>query len=116
MIPYPAAMDRSAARMDDIYAQISATPSMREAFLPSLVIDGAINPITIRGTQKLISSDNTESDSYDNIHHCVADSPGRFESCELSCDDSDHYSYKQFKRKTGEYFFHLKSSLFLSLS
>ena len=50
-------MDRSAARMDDMYAQNSATPSIREAFFPSLVIDGAIKPITISGTQKLISSD-----------------------------------------------------------
>ena len=43
--------------MEDIYAQNSATPSIREALFPSLVIDGAINPMTISGTQKLISSD-----------------------------------------------------------
>ena len=36
-----------------------ATPSIREALLPSLVIDGAIKPIMIRGTQKLISCPST---------------------------------------------------------
>ena len=57
MMPYPAAMDRSAARIEDAYAQKRATPSILDAFLPSLVIDGAIKPMMINGTQKLIISD-----------------------------------------------------------
>ena len=32
-----------------------ATPSIREAWLPSFVIEGAINPMIIKGTQKLIN-------------------------------------------------------------
>ena len=57
MMPYPAAMDRSAARIEEAYAQKRATPSILDAFLPSLVIDGAIKPMIISGTQKLIISD-----------------------------------------------------------
>ena len=57
MMPYPAAMDNSAARIEEAYAQKRATPSILDAFLPSLVIDGAIKPMMISGTQKLISSD-----------------------------------------------------------
>ena len=57
MIPYPAAMERSAASRDEVYAQNSATSSILEALRPSLVIEGAIKPMMISGTQKLISSD-----------------------------------------------------------
>ena len=44
-------------RKAEAYAQKSAAPSILDAFLPSLVIDGAIKPIMISGTQKLINSD-----------------------------------------------------------
>ena len=32
-----------------------ATPSRREAFLPSLVMDGAMKPMMMSGTQKVMS-------------------------------------------------------------
>ena len=56
IIPYPAAMDPRAARTEEAYAITIATPSMREALFPSLVMDGAMKPIIISGTQKVISS------------------------------------------------------------
>ena len=48
------AIENSAAPRDDVYARISATPSNLEAFFPSFVIDGAIKPMTISGTQNEI--------------------------------------------------------------
>ena len=59
MIPYPAPMEKSAAPTDDIYAPMTATPNILDAFLPSFVIDGAINPIIISGTQNVISCPST---------------------------------------------------------
>ena len=54
-IVYPAAVAKKAAPTDDTYAMQSATISMVEALFPSLVIDGAMNPIMISGTQKLMN-------------------------------------------------------------
>ena len=55
IIAYPAPIERSAASTDDVYATTSATPSIRDALFPSFVIDGAINPMTINGTTKLMT-------------------------------------------------------------
>ena len=82
--------------MDDMYAQNSATPSIREAFFPSLVIDGAIKPITISGTQKLISSDKINRYSYNDIHHCAAGILCGLEPGKLTRNDPEHHSHKQF--------------------
>ena len=41
--------------MDETYAMQSATISILDALFPSLVIEGAINPIMISGTQKLMN-------------------------------------------------------------
>ena len=45
-------MQRSEERRVGI---LTATPNILEALFPSLVIDGAINPMMISGTEKLIS-------------------------------------------------------------
>ena len=51
----PAPVAKNAAPIDERYAMMSATTSMREALLPSLVMDGAIKPMMISGTQKLMN-------------------------------------------------------------
>ena len=98
--------------MDDIYAQNSATPSIREAFFPSLVMDGAIKPMTIRGTQKLIISARIYLIVTTKF---ITASPTFFtDSIPASCprNNPEYDSHNQFERKAGKYFFHVKSSLY----
>ena len=52
---YPETVENSAAPNEETEAITIATPSIREAWLPSFVIEGAINPMIIKGTQKLIN-------------------------------------------------------------
>ena len=52
---YPAAVAKNAAPIDEMYARHSATISILDALFPRRVMEGAINPMIIRGTQKLIS-------------------------------------------------------------
>ena len=54
-IPNPAAVAKNAAPIEETYARINATISILEALLPNLVIDGAMKPMIISGTQKLIN-------------------------------------------------------------
>ena len=50
----PAPMDMRAAHTEELYASTRARPSIREALLFRRVMEGAINPMIIKGTQKLI--------------------------------------------------------------
>ena len=51
----PAPVAKNAAPIEERYAMHSATISIRDALLPSRVIDGAINPMIISGTQNEIN-------------------------------------------------------------
>ena len=48
---YPPVMEKKAAPMEEAYASKTAIVSIREALFPSFVMEGAIKPMMISGTQ-----------------------------------------------------------------
>lgn len=54
IITFPVNTEKTAAPSEDTYAITNATANIFDALFPSLGIEGAIKPITIKGTQKFI--------------------------------------------------------------
>ena len=68
----------------------TATPSRRDAFLPSLVMDGAIKPMMMSGTQN------------DELAHDVLqgnDHPHETQREDLTQDNADHDAQQQPERQ-----------------